>query len=443
MRPRTHAIVVLGGMLIACGLGMDAMPPADAHEGEPGCPRDLAANPAVVVCEDFEEGSFLERWVVGSNTNRWPESEFVTCAPGSGFKDGCAAWSNYLIFDRAWGFWGYDAWRRFPPQDEFYVRWYQYVSDPYAWGTLEDKSVLLHDPVGWDEPVTITAYVGTNRDHLPVEPNSGPGIPFVANYQDLDYPETGGEYTKVNRFQNQGRNIALESGKWYLFEWYIRLNTPGLSNGVTKLWIDDATTRITRQTLRMQHTDMRWLRASDAGKRFGFLRLTVYDQRCDIGVNTCPPNGPEILTQYHRWDDIVVSRKPVGPILPPAGPLCHAAEAAPTALWPPDGRLVPVSVNGVTHPNGDPVTVTILKVTQDEPGGGPGRGRGAPDAIIQGDRVLLRAERAGSGDGRVYEVQFAAHDFHGGQCAGQVRVGVPHDAGGGAKDGGPPYDSTR
>jgi len=232
-----------------------------------------------------------------------------------GFHDRCAAWSNRLVFDQEWGFYGYDARRPFPPQSEFYVRWYQYISNPYVWGTLEDKSVLLHD-----QENTITAYVGTNRNHLPVVRDSGPGMPYIANYQDVDTPETGGRYTLVNRFQNQQRNITLQPGKWYLFEWYVRLNTPGISDGVTKLWIDDATDPITAQTLRMEYRDMRWLKYEHANRQFGVVRLTVYDQRCDIGRNTCPPNGPDILDQSQRWDQIVVSKRPIGPRADPTPP---------------------------------------------------------------------------------------------------------------------------
>ena len=187
----------------------------------------------------------------------------------------CAAWSNRLVFDRHWGFYGYDARRSFPARPEFYVRWYQFISSPFAWGTLEDKSVILHDSAN-----SITAYVATNRNQGPAVADSGPGMPFVANYQDLDMPETGGQYTKVNRFQNQGRNITLQPGNWYLFEWHVKLNTPGKADGETRLWIDDATQRSDAlQTLRMHFTDMRWLKYSDVRKQFAVLRLTVKDRK--------------------------------------------------------------------------------------------------------------------------------------------------------------------
>jgi len=284
------------------------------------CPGGGASSSNVILCEDFEDSAFQSRWDIGGHNGIWPLSQFVQCTNDNyGFDDRCAAWSNGLVFDNEWGYYGYDARRAFPPQSEFFVRWYQYVSDPYVWGTLEDKSVMLHDSAN-----TLVAYVGTNRNQLPSQPDSGPGIPFIANYQDIDVGETNGQYTNVNRFQNQGRNITLQPGRWYLFEWYIKLNTPGRSDGLTKLWIDDAGRPIVVQTLRMQYTDMRWLKSTDSGKRFGVLRLTVYHQRCDFPLDLCPPLGPLILPQSHRWDQIVISKAPIGPLrvagpTPPTG----------------------------------------------------------------------------------------------------------------------------
>ncbi len=55
----------------------------------------------------------------------------------------------------------------------------------------------------------------------------------------------------------------------------------------------------------------------------------------------------------------------------------------------------------------------------------------------------MRAERAGSGNGRVYVISFRAEDGQGGTCTGSVKVTVPHDKGKGeAVDDGQGYDST-
>jgi hypothetical protein len=69
-------------------------------------------------------------------------------------------------------------------------------------------------------------------------------------------------------------------------------------------------------------------------------------------------------------------------------------------------------------------------VTQDEPLDGTGDGKTHPDADTSGlasNEVRLRAERAGTGDGRVYRVSVTAQDAGGASCATILAVGVPHD----------------
>lgn len=57
--------------------------------------------------------------------------------------------------------------------------------------------------------------------------------------------------------------------------------------------------------------------------------------------------------------------------------------------------------------------------------------------------MLLRAERSGNGNGRVYRISFTARDSDGGACTGSVTVGVPHNHKGTVVDDGHLYDSTR
>ena len=91
------------------------------------------------------------------------------------------------------------------------------------------------------------------------------------------------------------------------------------------------------------------------------------------------------------------------------------------------------------------VTLQITTVTQDEPVNGLGDGDSSPDAVIQvsdpTDSVLIRAERSGTGNGRVYSIGFTASDgFE--SCNGTVEVTVPHSRKSGAVDDGQGYDST-
>jgi hypothetical protein len=93
--------------------------------------------------------------------------------------------------------------------------------------------------------------------------------------------------------------------------------------------------------------------------------------------------------------------------------------------------MVSVGILGVTDPDGDPVTITVSSVTSDEPTAsdyGSGGANHAPDASGVGtNAVMIRSERSGRGDGRVYVINFTANDGNGGQCTGSVMVNVPHD----------------
>lgn len=129
--------------------------------------------------------------------------------------------------------------------------------------------------------------------------------------------------------------------------------------------------------------------------------------------------------------------------LPNRPPDCTEAWASPSTLWPPNHEHAPVTIAGVTDPDGDDVTITPTGVMQDEPVLVPaiGAGNTTPDAVL--DPLQVRAERAGTGDGRVYHVSFTGDDGRGGTCDGEVLLGVPHDQRGDpAVDGGPLYDST-
>ena len=117
------------------------------------------------------------------------------------------------------------------------------------------------------------------------------------------------------------------------------------------------------------------------------------------------------------------------------------ARADVSVLWPPDHKMALVHIIGVTNPNNDPITINT--VTQDERTNGLGDGDTPIDATINGDAVLLRAERSGQGNGRVYKVCFTVHDPEQ-NADGCVNVMVPKskktDV---AIDSGQTYNSTQ
>jgi hypothetical protein len=126
--------------------------------------------------------------------------------------------------------------------------------------------------------------------------------------------------------------------------------------------------------------------------------------------------------------------------------VCSAALSSRSNKWPPNHKLVPVTFTGITDPDGDTVTVTVTKITQDEPVNGLGDGDTSPDGFGVGTpQAQVRAERSGTGNGRVYAITLKADDGKGGTCNATVNVGVPHDQGKGSVpiDDGQNFDSTQ
>jgi hypothetical protein len=107
--------------------------------------------------------------------------------------------------------------------------------------------------------------------------------------------------------------------------------------------------------------------------------------------------------------------------------------------------MVDIEIMGVTDPDEDPINITITGITQDEPVNGIGDGNTYPDGDgVDTSIAQVRAERAGPGNSRVYEISFTAEDDFGAQCSGSVKVCVPHDQGGDniCTDDGQNYIST-
>lgn len=121
-------------------------------------------------------------------------------------------------------------------------------------------------------------------------------------------------------------------------------------------------------------------------------------------------------------------------------PDCSEAAASPSVLGPANGKMVLVSILGVTDGGDSRPAIAVTSVFQDEGLTSPG----TPDASGLGSSaVLLRAARLSYGNGRVYHLRFTATDSRGKACAGTVKVCVPILQGGTCIDGGARVDSTR
>ena len=85
----------------------------------------------------------------------------------------------------------------------------------------------------------------------------------------------------------------------------------------------------------------------------------------------------------------------------------------------------------IVSDNVDPnVSVTLVSVTSNEPDDGLGDGDTADDIVILDDLTFnLRAERSGTGEGRVYTITYQATDACGNSTIATATVTVPHSSG--------------
>jgi hypothetical protein len=116
-------------------------------------------------------------------------------------------------------------------------------------------------------------------------------------------------------------------------------------------------------------------------------------------------------------------------VCPYSKPLCTNVTANPSTLWPPNHKMVPVTITNSTSDDCNEETVCkVIEVWSNEPVNGLGDGDKTPDwEITDNLAVNLRAERAGGGTGRVYTMIILCEDTAGNSATKEVTVTVSHD----------------
>lgn len=106
-------------------------------------------------------------------------------------------------------------------------------------------------------------------------------------------------------------------------------------------------------------------------------------------------------------------------------PTFTAATVNPGSLWPPNHKMVPITVTAQATDAVDPApSIAIVSVSSNQPVNGTGDGDAAPDWEITGPLALqLRAERAGNSE-RIYTITIAATDLYGNVATTTVEVRV-------------------
>jgi probable HAF family extracellular repeat protein len=104
-------------------------------------------------------------------------------------------------------------------------------------------------------------------------------------------------------------------------------------------------------------------------------------------------------------------------------PAINMASVNPSALWPPNHKMVDVTVNYAATDNCGQPACKISGVTSNEPISS------SDYSIVDAHHVKLSADRLGSGSGRIYTISIACTDASGNSSTQTMAVSVPHDQG--------------
>ena len=136
--------------------------------------------------------------------------------------------------------------------------------------------------------------------------------------------------------------------------------------------------------------------------------------------NDCRPDVA-VLNAGDGTLSILLNRAPK----PPSEIEIVDVELSRSVLWPPNHKLVDITVDYNTINNCGPATCS-LSVASNEPVEGTGGGDQGPDwEIIDEHQLRLRAERNAHGSGRVYTITITCTDGSGGSTTRSVSVRVP------------------
>jgi hypothetical protein len=299
------ALVLLVASASAQQEPFDALthPPAGAEKLREGhglsakCPGDrgLAADPAVVLLEDFEQGDvdqFVQpgRWTSAANT---AGMSFVADVPAA--SSGKRALEMVATKDKDTG--GY-LFSRFPKgYDTLYCRFYtKFHKDNSFWrghfvslgGELTDSPWPMGGSIPKDKRFT------TDLDCWPVNYE----VPWK-NYM-LFYTYWHGMKTRWGMVFRPPTPLEVERDRWYCFEFMLKANSaPDSYDGEQAAWVDGKP---------FLHYAGYNFRTTDALKLNRlWLQFYVHDSTTEHPVHRC------------SFDDVVVATQYIGPVAKEAG----------------------------------------------------------------------------------------------------------------------------
>jgi hypothetical protein len=180
------------------------------------------------------------------------------------------------------------------------------------------------------------------------------------------------------------------------------------------------------------------------------LSAKVYDPDGDIvsvdwsapGVGLSADSGQGVTGQFPMGESVVEAHATDGlleqsdrvsvTVVDMTPPSFTSVVATPACLWPPKHKYVAFELGKnvlaqVSDHCDQLVSARVVGVDSDEPDDGLGDGDTARDVVRHGNRLCLRAERSGRGQGRTYTIQLEAVDASGNRAMYALPIVVPHD----------------
>jgi hypothetical protein len=163
-----------------------------------------------------------------------------------------------------------------------------------------------------------------------------------------------------------------------------------------------------------------------AGDNCGIPNVSV-SESSNGGLGS--PTSPLIITRAYTATDRSANQATVTQMITVADntpPLITGVSVNKPELSPPNHQMVDVTVNYNVTDGCDSAVTSGLSVTSNEAVNGTGDGDTAPDwEILDAHHVRLRAERAGSGNGRLYTIVITSADATGNVSKASISVTVP------------------
>ncbi len=180
-----------------------------------------------------------------------------------------------------------------------------------------------------------------------------------------------------------------------------------------------------------------------SGSSDPFGRPLTYEWSVDGGLQTANGIAPSVQLGFGPHEVTLTVTDPCGTSSSSATTIAVQDTRPPdltvgttvACLWPPNHKFEDLSLGGqlqfqvssVCDPN---PAVAIVDVTSNEDATATGSGNTSPDEVFNSTDACIRAERAGSGEGRTYAITVEAKDFASNRTDTVVSILVPHDQSG-------------